>query len=98
MAHSKNQFLIFKSTFGQKINHLKTLGHKIKIIEQVNYWLYANIDELYEKSKNGFLKQASEKQLMSINMKHKFGNMTFDEAAKLEFKTQLQDISEELIR
>ena len=65
------------------------MGQKIKITELVNYWLNEIINELYEDSKEGFLKQASEKQLNSINLKQKFGNMTFDEAAKLEFKTHL---------
>jgi uncharacterized protein YeaO (DUF488 family) len=29
VSHSKNQFLIFKSTFAQKLNHMKTQGHKL---------------------------------------------------------------------
>ena len=98
VTHNKNQFLLFKSTFATKLNHLKTLGHKLQIQEMIDFWLKDNIDDLYGLTKKGFLRSASEKQLRSINLKYKFGKLSFDEAAKMELNAHYQEVSEEIIR
>ena len=60
--------LLFKSSFLQKMDHLKQKGKKIEMMNKIERWIDGNIESLYTKASVDYIKSRTKKNLKTASL------------------------------